>query len=152
MNNFLTKSCDLYRSNTTRFAHFKEVFDTISELSVIKNFYSTDLFNIEEVLSILEMREYLEGSTLKDSFLQYIRDVITHYTPACLPCGPNKLPGNWHDWLFSDPDDISSRRWEGYGRIQQLLSLPFNKPPSGISELSRISRLHHVMFLGLRLQ
>ena len=128
MSNFLTKSRDLYRSDTTRFAHFKEVFDTISELSVIKNFYSTDLFNIEEILSILEMREYLEGSTLKDSFLQYIRDVITHYTPACLPCGPNKLPGNWNDWLFSDPDDRSSRRWEGYGRfVGNLCNLEFTQ-------------------------
>jgi hypothetical protein len=134
MSNFLTKSRDLYRSDPSRFAHFKEVFDTISELSVIKNFYGADLFNIEEILSILEMREYLEGSTLKDSFLQYIRDVITHYTPSCLPCAPNKLPGNWWEWVFSNPEDRSSRIWEGYGRfVGSLCNLEFTQrqPRSG---------------------
>lgn len=60
MSNFLIKSRDLYRLDQTRYAHFKEVFDTISELSVIETFYSADLLNIEEILSVLEIREYLE--------------------------------------------------------------------------------------------
>lgn len=137
MSNFLEKSRDLYYSDPAKYPHFAEVFNTIREMSIIKNFYHSDLFNIEEILSILEMREYLEGNSLKDSFLQYIRDVITHYTPACLPCAPNRLPGNWWEWLFSNPDDRSSRTWEGYGRfIGSLCNLEFiqRQPrPGGLS-------------------
>jgi hypothetical protein len=38
MSNFLTRSKDLYFTDPARFDHFKEVFDTINELSVIKTF------------------------------------------------------------------------------------------------------------------
>lgn len=45
-----------------------------------------------------------------------------------MPCGTNKLPGNWHDWLFSNPDDRSSRIWEDYGRfVGSLCNLEFNQ-------------------------
>jgi hypothetical protein len=54
-NNFLVKSKDIYAADSDRYAHFSEVFKTIRELSIIKNYYQADLFNIEEVLSILDM-------------------------------------------------------------------------------------------------
>jgi len=113
MRNFLTKSRDLYYSDQAKFAHFQEVFNTINELSVIKNFYSSDLFNIEEILSILEMREYLEGEELKANFLEYLADVINHYTPELRPYGP-KLTTNWQDVLFTPFHDST---WRGYGHF-----------------------------------
>jgi len=128
MRNFLMKSRDLYYSDQTKFAHFQEIFNTINELSVIKNFYSSDLFNIEEILSILEMREYLEGEELKANFLRYLADVINHFTPELRPYGP-KLPGNWEDMLFSSFRDST---WRGYGHfISTICNLIFRESRGG---------------------
>ena len=104
MSNFVTRSKDLYFTNPERFAHFTHVFDMINELSVIKNYYSSDLFNIEEILSILEMRDYLEGEELKANFIKYLKDVVEHYTPKLQPY-QRKLPHNWADVLFGDGRD-----------------------------------------------
>lgn len=99
MSNFLIKSKDLYFSNPEQYKHFRSVFDAINELSVSKNYYSADLFNIEEILSIIEMGTFLEGRRLKKVFIQYILDVIKFYTPMIEPY-PNQLPGNWQDVMF----------------------------------------------------
>src|SRR6185369_13710360 len=99
MSNFFTNSKDMYFKNPSNYPHFQGVFDTIQEMSVIKNYYSTDLFNIEEILSILEMGEYLQGNQLKGDFLKYIVDVINYYTPKLQPHPPGGLPGNWYDFL-----------------------------------------------------
>jgi hypothetical protein len=131
MNSFLTRSKDLYFTDPARFSHFQEVFDTINELSVIKNYYSADLFNIEEILSILEMREYLEGSSLKDTFIQYISDVIQHYTPEIIPYQRGKLPGNWYQWLFGTN---VNRSWQQYGSfIGAICNLTFTGPRGGFA-------------------
>ena len=62
MNNFLVKSKDLYFKDKSKYAYFDEVFNLIDEMSVSKNYYNTDLLNIEEILSILEMQSFLEES------------------------------------------------------------------------------------------
>jgi len=61
VSNFRVKSYELFARDPTKFAHFQEVFDRINELSRIKNFYDANLFNIEEILSLLEMEHHLEG-------------------------------------------------------------------------------------------
>ena len=99
MSNFLIKSKDLYFSDPKRYSHFEEVFDAIEKLSVSKNYYDTDLFNIEEILSILEMGTFLQGKKIKKSFIKYIIDVIEFYTPSIKPYGKG-LPGNWYDFIF----------------------------------------------------
>jgi hypothetical protein len=100
MTNFRVKSQDMYFDDPEKYAHFQDVFDTIKDLSVIKNFFDANLYNIEEILSILEMEEHLEGRGLRESFVRYIVDVIQHYTPPIRDY-PNGLPGNWYDVLFS---------------------------------------------------
>ena len=100
MSNFLIKSKDLYFSDTEKYKHFRSVFDAINELSVSKNYYSADLFNIEEILSIIEMGTFLEGKRLKKVFIQYISDVIDFYTPEMKPYSSKELPGNWVDFIF----------------------------------------------------
>ncbi len=100
MSNFLMKSKDMYFSDPERFHTFKSVFDTITDMSVTKNYYNADLFNIEEILSILEMQELVGTGRLKSGFVRYIVDVIDHFTPAVQDRSGN-LPGNWHGFLFS---------------------------------------------------
>lgn len=99
MSNFLIKSKDLYFSDPEKYEHFLDVFSTIDKLSVIKNYYHADLFNIEEILSILDMNAQLGGERLKDSFLRYIRDVVSYFMPPISRYQGN-LPSNWADFVF----------------------------------------------------
>ncbi len=120
MSNFRMKSQDMYFEDPEKYVHFKEVFDTIRHMSISKNYYEANLFNIEEILSILEMGEYLEGRNLKDPFLKYIADVIEYYTPE-IPAHTDRLPGNWTDWLFG-----TETKWHSYAMfIGSILNLRF---------------------------
>jgi hypothetical protein len=89
MSNFLIQSRDLYFSDPVKYSEFEGVFETIDKISVIKNYFNTDLFNIEEILSILDMQAKLDGATLAKPFLDYIARVIRHYTPTL------HIPDNW---------------------------------------------------------
>jgi hypothetical protein len=98
MDNFLVKSKDLYFNNPEKYRHFLKVFETISSMSVSKNYYETDLFNIEEILSILEMRGVLGATKPRKSFIQLICDVIDYYTPQIDP--KEEIAANWDELIF----------------------------------------------------
>ncbi len=102
MSNFLEKSKDQYFKNPDRYKYFRKVFSSINKLSVAKNYYDTNLWNIEEILSILEMQSYLKRSNqLRLTFLDYLKDVIEYYTPSI----PNPRPGlNPPQALFGEVD------------------------------------------------
>lgn len=136
MSNFMRKAKELYDSNPSEHEHFEEVFQTIDQLSVSKNYYRTDLFNIEEILSILEMRELLRGEAkvkkVKRQFIKYISDVIEHYTPSIRGYEENTLPSNWEGVLFGNirsdtPYKLRSQAWYGYF-VAHLLGLQFHRP------------------------
>lgn len=70
-------------------------------MSVVKNYYTTDLHNIEEILSILEMRRSLGGRRgLRSAFLRYISDVVNYYTPV-LAAQRSGWPANWHENILA---------------------------------------------------
>jgi len=104
MGNFYFKSQDMYSANPEKYKHFKEIFKEIQRISVTKNYYSGDLFNVEEILSILEMRAQLEGSKLKKAFVRYLCDVVEFHTPQLKPYG--LIPTIWHSSIFGDPKSI----------------------------------------------
>jgi hypothetical protein len=100
MRTFLMRSKDMYASEPDRYSHFREVFECINELARIESYYHADLFNIEEILSILEMRDQIEGKTTRRRFVKYIRDVIEYSTPP-----PPSAPGhsiNWYEYPLTD--------------------------------------------------
>jgi SIR2-like protein len=99
MSNFLIKSKDMYFENHERYKYFSKVFELIKEMSVSKNYYNTDLFNIEEILSILDIGQFLKKERLKSDFIEYIKDVINFYTPE-IPPKLNPLPSNWQHQFF----------------------------------------------------
>jgi hypothetical protein len=66
-------------------------------LSYAKKFYSTDLLNIEEILSIQEMSEFLEGRRLPADVAKYIVDTIDAYTPRLESFS---RASNWYDNIF----------------------------------------------------
>jgi len=105
MGNFLTKSKDLFAQDPERYAHFKDLFAEFDRLAKVKNFFKTDLFNIEEILSLLEMLEDLGGSALERSFEAYLCDVVEALTPVP-QAYPGNLPENWHGFLFRGPEPL----------------------------------------------
>jgi SIR2-like domain len=88
MSDFIEKARDLYDINRNEYKHFSKVLNRIQDkLSFVKNFYVADLYNIEEVLSILVM-DHLLGQTEQDllaDYTKFIIDVIKHYTPKIYP-------------------------------------------------------------------
>ena len=96
MSNFLEKSKDQFSRDPDQHQHFSRVFDAIDELSVIKHYYESEqLFNIEEVLSLLDMTQQLEDSDLGDLFKGYISDVVEEYTPSFVSdVGPATADGS----------------------------------------------------------
>jgi hypothetical protein len=132
MGNFLFKSKDLYFNEPEKYSHFNQVFKTINKLSVTKNYYDCDLFNIEEILSIIEMNEFLEGNKLKIDFINYIRDVVSFYTPEYGAIDKN-LPGNWEDFLFGREQSVAL-----YGYfVASLMGLRFERKQSNTIKTSR---------------
>lgn len=122
MANFLLRSKDLYFEDPIRYRHFENVFKTIQKLSVTKNYYDSDLFNIEEILSIIEMQAFLEGRKLKKAIIDYIIDVVEHYTPAFKPYSGD-LPSNWYKFMFG-----GNRTAEIYGCfVATILGLKFEE-------------------------
>jgi len=102
MDNFYSKSKDMYFNDPDKYGYFKGVIKKIDELSKIKNYYKTDLFNIEEILSILEMERYVSKRKTQKEIVNYIKAVIEYYTPK-IKDSINlvaDLPRNWTDHLF----------------------------------------------------
>ncbi len=97
--NFLIRAKDVFASDSQRYAYFENVFAQVRNLAVIKHYFEADLFNIEEILSILEMDAQLEGKHLADEFVRMIKDVVAHCTPAIVDY-QGTLPGNWHGFIL----------------------------------------------------
>ena len=122
MSDFLVKSKDMFFDDPVKYRQFEQVFKTIEELSIIKNFFSSDLFNIEEILSILEMERQLQGLRRTKTFTNYLSRVIEYYTPILEK--PDSWPGNWWVHLFRSRNPI----WTEYGYFgAALLGLEFSQ-------------------------
>jgi hypothetical protein len=122
MANFLPKSKDMFARDPEKFKHFHDVFRTIGEMHACKSYYEADLLNIEEILSILEMREGLESGSRTRSFINYLADVVNYYTPT--PQAPpkrNSLAGNWLDSI------VGKTLWSRYAAfVANLFHLNFS--------------------------
>ena len=106
MSAFLTRSKDIYSSSPEKYQHFFNIFKSIDALAKVKNYLTSDLFNIEEVLSILEMQAYVSGSAFDVVFAQYIADVVK----ACTPDYPSYIRpshSRFEEGLFSSYVDFT---------------------------------------------
>lgn len=126
MSNFLIRSRDLYTSDPQLFSSFGKVFQTIDALAKAKNYYAVDLFNIEEILSLLEMEDYAIGTRHRKAFVGYLRDVVLALLPEYRPHERIEA-GNWYDVIFR-PDDA----WKAYcffvANLFNLSFQGFHKP------------------------
>ena len=98
MSNFLEKSKDMYALKNSNHGNsipdidfFDSVYSEIDKLRRCKDFYDSDMTNIEEILSLFEMGKML-GSKSKQqiNFQNFIAKVINHHTPSKLDF---KYPG-----------------------------------------------------------
>jgi hypothetical protein len=102
MDNFIFEAKDMCFSDSQDYSHFTNVFDRIESMSKIKNAYRADLYNIEEVLSILEMDVFLDDSPkTTDDIQTFIKDVIKYYTPD-FPDTPQDLHSGWGEVMFTN--------------------------------------------------
>jgi hypothetical protein len=103
MSNFLERSKDQYFRDPKTYAGFKHIFKRIRAMADVKNYYSSNQFNIEEILSLLEMHAELGKDTeLRDQFVDYLQQVVSFYTPLIQEYpDASAVPGNWVDGLFA---------------------------------------------------
>jgi hypothetical protein len=84
MSDFIIQSKNLYFGDRADRALFGEVFDRIDRLHKVKSFFEADLFNIEEVLSILEMVGSLgDEPRVAEKYRQYLRHSESPYAQDC---------------------------------------------------------------------
>lgn len=86
MNDFYLTSKDIYPTLSSPIKDsFERVFKFWDDYSNVKHYLNVDFFNIEELLSIIEMNHYLSldvASMLKTDILIFIREVIKRKTPS----------------------------------------------------------------------
>jgi len=137
MSNFLQKSKDMYRDDPSNYEHFGDIFKAFDRMSNSKTYYSTDVLNIEEVLSILDMNQRLheKGKDLKHLVVEYIKDVIRHYTPTLKPYEgewgtDDRYESFWYGNIFGPREPSPS--WYSYGRfVSSIQNLTFEPKGSG---------------------
>lgn len=109
MSNFYIKSKDMYFENIERYKYFQTLFNNIDKMAKIKNYYKADLFNIEEILSIMEMQQNIgETGRLKKEFIKYIVDVVEFYSPKKDSlCNFDRPSGDWYKYVFGNDKIIN---------------------------------------------
>lgn len=81
ISNFYWKAKDLYDREPKKFAHFAQSFTVMESFHRVRMFMKAELENIEEILSILEMKDVLSSEPSRETFSRFICDVIDAYTP-----------------------------------------------------------------------
>lgn len=86
--------------------HFKRIFDYWEKTSPVKNYIRINMLNIEELLSLLEMDNYLNENNLLDDMKLYIADVVNNFLPSkiqrSLPIEKTDLPDDWILRIYPD--------------------------------------------------
>jgi hypothetical protein len=122
MGNFFERARELHQNHPDQFGHFKDVLQSFRDLQICKTYYDADLLNIEEILSILELREGIKGKSGAQPFLRFIADVIRAHTSE-FPAPPkyHRLAGSWLESVFG------RRIWSLYGGfVASLFNLQFS--------------------------
>ena len=116
MSDFIDKSKELRRLNPEKYGYFADVLSQITDIAIAMKYFEADLYNIEEILSILEMSTQLEtqpeGESPSESFRKYIADVISAYTPKIEPLQQIESRPNWEEYIFGE-ESI----WKDYGQF-----------------------------------
>ncbi|WP_167883365.1 SIR2 family protein [Leptospira yasudae] len=81
MQNFVSRSKDLYASNRNKYKDFEKVYSLMDQLDSVRRYLNIDLQNIESVLSVLEMDQWLGDNDSEIAlYKEYIKTVIKENT------------------------------------------------------------------------
>lgn len=110
MSDFVQKAKDMYTQDKDRFGHFKPILDSMDGTAKSERYFYSDSFNIEDLLSILEMGAYLGKGLTKKAVVRFIREVIAHHTPSWPDLRIDTLPSEWKNAIFG-----AEEKWQWYG-------------------------------------
>jgi len=114
---FLQDAKNLQERDSERFGYFDRIFDSIQVLERAHNFYRTDRTSIEDLLTIVDLRDGLTGEDQAQLFKRFIADVVRSYTPDIVG---HRQPQRWYDVLFG------ASPWAAYGVfVSALLGYEF---------------------------
>ncbi len=101
---------------------FGVVEDKVRKISNIKHYFDSDQYNIEEILSILEMMDYLKEEKNAEHFRSYIAEVIKYYTPKIEDLRELNM-SNFYDFIFTYNEKLRT-----YGFfVADILNLQLSK-------------------------
>ena len=103
MSNFIEKAKDIYYIEGDKKKGFEKVFKKLDSLSKIHNYFQTDLSNIEEVLSILWIKNSINKPNNFNDFVDFISQTLLHYQSK-LKLSGTRYTGNWSSHLISQYD------------------------------------------------
>lgn len=101
VSNFLDKARDQFAAEPEAFAHFKKIFRQIDDVARVRKAYKAKLHDIEEILSLLEMRQEMGAGGGKKAFEKFVCDVIRYHTPTPKPSGALDYD-TWHNMLVPE--------------------------------------------------
>ena len=81
ISNFFEKAKELNRQNPRKYKGYRRLDKTVKDFSIIKNYCDVNLFNIEELLSITEMRDYIGNEDSRKKIIDVIVETIKGTTP-----------------------------------------------------------------------
>lgn len=108
MRNFIDQARKLRRGNES-YAYFDRVIKLVQDTVSAATFFQHDSRNIEEALSLLEMKDSIEGTNQKDDLIRFIVEVIRASTPIIPQIDMAQMPSNFHVAMFTQ-----NLNWQGY--------------------------------------
>lgn len=102
MGDFWEKAKKMEREQPEKYGHFRNILDLMKEIGSTGNYFEYVPFNIEEAMSILEMRGTLGDGLTISEFGKFISEVIVHHTPPEPSVQIDRLPSNWERGVFGN--------------------------------------------------
>jgi hypothetical protein len=99
MSNFLSKAKDMYfGADEQNYRYFRSILGGIDKMAKVNLLLDLNLYNIEDILSLLEMERFVRPGIQYEVYRRFIRDVISYYTPKL--SAPTELLNSQNiDWI-----------------------------------------------------
>ena len=124
MRDFIAKAQRLKRDNP-QYKYFEKVIDLLKGTRSAGDFFEHDSKNIEEALSLLEMKDNFKAMNQKEELIKFIIDVINASTPPRIVFDTFQMSPGAPSEIFT-----KDQLWQGYcGFVASLAGLEFFQGP-----------------------
>jgi len=122
MRNFIDRARQI-RDSAERYHYFNEIIDLIQASVPASLVFQHNPINIEEVMSLLDMKNTLTSGDAKTKLTRFVIDVIKASTPPNPEFRFQSMPSNTWEALFT-----ASQVWQGYcAFVASLFNLEFRE-------------------------